>query len=368
MKRLVLLLCSIWFIAGLQAQPQKHCDSMVYLRNSSTVFGINVFGGAITDFRIGEQGINPFTWKVTAAEMPVNNQQGAPFRGHFLCLGRWGEPTAGEVRMGVPHNGQSGNNCWELSKNTDPLLLQMHSVAPMDGMEATRQVRMDKQVPVVKVTETVQSTIAIARPFNMVQHATIGPPFLDEGTRIDCNAGKGFLQSMSYPDPERLEYTWPRGIQDSARTSLDLTRSDTKFSYVSTHIFSDSLGWVTACNAKQGLLLGYMWRTADYPWINIWQQWRDGALWAKGLEFGTTGIGRSYQDLLATDTRFHGVPSFFLLDAGETVSKSYLCFQARIPKDFAGVGNLKYVNNSIVMQEKDNPTRILTIPTILLIK
>jgi hypothetical protein len=132
---------------------------------------------------------------------------------------------------------------------------------------------------------------------------------------------------------------------------------------VSTHIFRDSLGWITALHPKSGLLIGYLWLVKDYPWVNVWQQWQDGKLWAKGLEFGTTGIGKSYQDLLATDTRFYGVPSMVLLDAGEKISKSYLMFTVAVPPGFQGVGSLQYNSNHIVIHEKSGEKRLIRIPT-----
>jgi hypothetical protein len=66
---------------------------------------INLFGGALVDFRLSEQSLNPYAWRLSTDEIPPNNRNGAPFQGHFLCLGRWGAPTAGEIRAGVPHNG-----------------------------------------------------------------------------------------------------------------------------------------------------------------------------------------------------------------------------------------------------------------------
>jgi len=158
---------------------------------------------------------------------------------------------------------------------------------------------------------------------------------------------------MCYPNPAAHEFVWPTAYADSLHTPLDLTRSDSKLSYVSTHIFADSIGWITASSQKNGLLLGYCWKTKDYPWLNLWHQLVDGELWAKGLEFGTTGIGKSYQDLLRVDTRFHGKNSFFFLDAKETVVKSYVCFLMPIPAGFKGVKQLSINNKGIEIVEGD---------------
>ncbi|MBC7889699.1 MAG: hypothetical protein H7Z13_17625 [Ferruginibacter sp.] len=351
-------------MAKLVAQPAANCNQVYYLKNDNASFGIDLLGGAFTDFKLTDSKINPFTWAVNQEEMPENNRQGAAFKGHFLCLGRWGAPTDGEIKAGVPHNGQSGNNCWQLDKQMNQQQLVMRSNAPLDGISVQRTVVVDKQSPVVKVTERVQATTTIARLFNMVQHATIGPPFLDTATIIDCNAGKGFLQSLSYPDPYRYEFRWPNALADSAGSSFNLRSSATPFSYVSTHIFNDSIGWITATNATEKLMLGYIWKTSEYPWVNVWQQWRDDRLWAKGLEFGTTGIGKSYRELLAVDTRFHGTASYQMLDAGETFEKSFCCFLLSIPTGFKGVKSVKIFNGNIVVAETGTDNNIM-IPTTL---
>ena len=313
---------------------------------------VDLWGGALVDFRLDDQAVNPFSWSMSPGEMPENNRAGAPFQGHFLCLGRWGAPTEGEMRAGIPHNGQPGNGWWRVAGRPDSRSLHICATAPLDGMAADRWIELDAAHAVVKVTDRVKNTLATGRLFNVVQHATVGVPFLSASTLIDSNAKAGFMQHLSYPDPHAYEYGWPTGVLDSLATRVDLRRSDTPTGYVTTHLFADPVGWVTAASPHCGLLLGYVWRTAEYPWLNVWHDVRDGKPYAKGLEFGTTGIGRSYQDLLAVDTRFHGQSSFFFLDAGEAVEKSFLCFQVAIPADYQGVERVEVTDGRIVITEK----------------
>jgi hypothetical protein len=325
-------------------------DKVVVLGNSSgTHLSVDLSGGALVDFRLSEQSPNPYSWHIPVGDMPENNRNGAPFQGHFLCLGRWGAPTDGEMKAGVPHNGQAGNQSWKPSVATDSLLI-IRSEAPLDGITAERIIRFDAANAVFKVTDCIQSTLSVGRPFNIVQHATIGAPFLTKATRIDSNAGAGFLQDRSYPNPHQYEYQWSQALLDTLEN------------YVSTHLFDSDTAWITASNPENGTLLGYIWKTSDYQWLNLWQDTRNGQPYAKGLEFGTTGIGRSYQDLLATDTRFHGVNSFFYLDALEKVSKSFIGFQMKIPADYQGVKDVKLQGDRIIAIEKavKNP-RIITL-------
>lgn len=359
MKRIPYLLipgisCMLMGISACENLPEEKValevkPSIVYIQQASAKLGIDIMGGAIVDFQLANDSVNPFTWKVTREQMPVNNQSGAVFQGHFLCLGRWGAPTAGEMAAGVPHNGQAGAGFWQVDSTTESGSLLMQASAPLDGVDVTRKLQWKGKQALWQAIETVTNTTSIARPFNIVQHVTIGAPFLDTATRIFTNATDGFMQSLSYPNPHAFAYTWPNGLLDSSRKPVDLRQSHTPESYVSTHIFSDSIGWVVAFNPTTGHLLGYWFSTSAYPWINIWHQMQDGKPWAKGLEFGTTGIGKSYQELMATDTRFKGRASFFLLDAGEQVEKSYYCFLTKLPPGTMAVNKVELTSTGIVI-------------------
>lgn len=326
-------------------------DSTITLSNENSVLKIAQFGGTYIDFHFKKNNTNPYTWGLTNEQMPPNNQGGAVFRGHFLCLGRWGSPTEGEIKAGVPHNGQASNSLWGILSQTENRVV-MHASAPLDGLSIERIVELDSQNAVYLVTEKVTNTTSVFRINNIVQHATIGPPFLDTSTIVNTNATNGFLQKQSYPEPHSKEYIWPDATIDDMK--IDLRKSDTKLSYVSTHIFDEKIGWITACNSKKKLLLGYIWNTGEYPWLNVWNQVDGDKPVAKGLEFGTTGIGRSYQEILAVDTRFHDYNSFEPLDAKETVYKSFICFLLSIPIDFTWVENVSCAENRIQITEAES--------------
>lgn len=355
-SRKTLLLVSIFVYAySLSAK-----DYIVTLGNPTEKYlSIDLLGGAFTDFRISKQSDNPFSWSVSIKDMPENNRHGARFQGHFMCLGRWGAPTEGEMKAGVPHNGEAGNKLWKVISLKEDSALIICSNAPLDGLNAQREIWFDKTNGVFKVTDDIESTLSVGRLFNVVQHATLGTPFLAESTLINSNATNGFMQHLAYPDPHLYEYKWPNAIIDTVGNRVDLTKTDVPQSYVSTHLFEDRIGWITASNSQNGLLIGYVWDTEDYPWLNLWHEMKDGKPCAKGLEFGTAGIGLSYQKLLVGDTRFHGVNSFFYLDALEHFKKSFICFQIYIPVDFRGVAQLKMESNRILLIEKETKREIV---------
>jgi hypothetical protein len=333
-------------------QKEQKEDRLLTLENEEVQLSVAQNGGAYVDFRFKDQDLNPFTWGLSQEEMPENNQGGAVFQGHFLCIGRWGSPSEGEIEAGVPHNGEPANSLWEI-RDQNPGSLELQVEAPMDGLSVKRKIKLLDGEAAFQVTEEVKNNLHIGRIYNIVQHATIGPPFLQFSTIINSNAGRGFMQSLSYPDPERFSFSWPEGYADSLKTTVDLRSSAVETNYVATHVFGkeEEYGWITAATPNKGLLLGYIWKVSDYPWLNVWHHMNEGKPLAKGLEFGTTGIGRSYEELLSANTKFQGHNSFEYIDAGERITKSFTAFLLQIPKDFTQVDQISIRDNQLVIEE-----------------
>jgi hypothetical protein len=89
------------------------------------------------------------------------------------------------------------------------------------------------------------------------------------------------------------------------------------------------------------LFIGYMWDVLEYPWLHIWHGVRDGKVWAKGLEFATTGLGDNLTpELRATNTFFDRHHNLFI-DAQSSVTKSYICFLMKIPDDFVEAAHVE---------------------------
>jgi hypothetical protein len=114
--------------------------------------------------------------------------------------------------------------------------------------------------------------------------------------------------------------------------------------------------WVTASNPGKNLLLGYVWRTEDYPWINFWRSMENGVPVAFGMEFGTTGLHEPFP-VLAKKGKIFDQNIYDFIDAGEVITKSYTAFLAKIPEDYKGVDKIEISDSSIVIREKNIPSR-----------
>ena len=340
------------------AQTPPNGRPTVKLESSTAALTIDLGGGSIVDFHLAG-GLNPLHWIAPEDE----NKPLRPMA-HFLCLDRWGPPSDAEMRNGMFFHGEASRVEWQQVGPTDHqagrIVATMEATLPLAGLGVRRTVGLAESAAVFTVSETVTNQNKLGRVYNMVQHATIGPPFLDETTVVNSNAGEGFMQSSPLPDPERIAIHWPEATKDGKPVDLRRLSTDPDPN-VTSFVIDGDLGWVTATNAAQELLYGYIFRTADYPWLNFWRNVQNGKPLARGLEFGTTGFHQPFK-LLIGKPRIFGRPTFAYLDAGESVTRVYTAFLLKVPRDFAGVNQVLYRAGSIVVEERAAHGRELTIP------
>lgn len=327
--------------AAAQARPTLE------LANDHASVTVDLLGGSIVDFRLASGSVNPLVW--TNDPRPGE----AKPMSHFLCLDRWGQPSEAELANGMPFHGEATRVAWKQTGEA-----KMTARLPMAGLRIERTIRM-LDGPAFRVEETVTNENELGRVYNMVQHATIGPPFLDERTLVDSNARQGFMQSSPLPNPETPEIVWPMALKDAQ--PVDLRRlTDDPLPNVCSFVIDGEVGSVTAYSPTHGLILGYLWRTSDYPWLNVWRHVADGKPLARGLEFGTTGLHQPFPTLVKKGTIF-GRPLLDYLDAGESRTRHYIAFLVEAPKDFAGVGSVGTAG-AVWLAERGGERRIEVLP------
>lgn len=305
----------------------------VVLDSGAAHLTIDLLGGGIVGFELTDLPLNPFTWEQKGGE-----QEARP-RGHFLCLDRWGAPSDAEKANGMPFHGEASKVVWKVAKQS-ALEVEMSAELPMAKLRIVRRVRMEPGAAVAEVSETVSNLNPLGRIYNWVQHPSIAPPFLDESTILSSNAGVGFPQS----DPGS-EMRWPWASKNDMRVDVSRLGGDPDPNVVSFVVDSDE-GWVTAANPAKNLLVGYLWRTGDYPWLNIWRHSENGKPAARGLEFGTTGLHQPFPVLVKKGTML-GRPLYAFLDAGESQTRGYWMFLTRVPQGFSGASSVTRRGNKI---------------------
>src|SRR5688572_30444599 len=174
-----------------QERPQ------VVLANSAAEAVFDLGGGSFVSFRLKNQNLNPLRWQGPADQNVVNRPMA-----HFLCLDRWGAPSEAEIANGMFFHGEAARVAWKAAPDSKTSTSsKMSAFLPMANLEVQREAHLDPRAALLNVRETVSNRNALGKLYNIVQHATIGPPFLDETTVVDSNAGRGFMQSSPLPNP-----------------------------------------------------------------------------------------------------------------------------------------------------------------------
>lgn len=313
---------------------------------------LDLAGGGIVDFRLTSDGVNPLAWDSGAGP-------GARPRGHFLCLDRWGQPSDAEGKNGMPFHGEATAVRWK-AKPHGGASGEMQARLPMAGLTVRREASLSGDAAVVTVRETVTNVGKLGRLYNMVQHPTIAPPFLDDATIVDSNPTGGFAQGQ--PVPDAPAFVWPDAKDEKGRT-VDIRRLVGDDSPgVASYVIDAPYGWITAASPRHGLLIGYFWKTSDYGWLNAWRNAADGRPAARGLEFGTTGLHQPFP-VLVKQGKVFGHTIYEHLDAGESVTRSYAAFLLRIPSDYAGVASVERKDGALILHERGRgPERDLRVP------
>ena len=122
------------------------------IENESAQVVVDGSGGAIIDFRLQGSAINPLSFSFTEDQMPQNNKAGPPFRGHFLCLGRWGPPSDGEKKAGMPDHGHFANIAWSFDQ-VDKERIKMSAESDLEGLKVQRTIHLDKHLPMYLVID-----------------------------------------------------------------------------------------------------------------------------------------------------------------------------------------------------------------------
>ena len=342
-------------------------DENFILNNGIVQVSVASSGGGIIDFRFLDHAVNPLNWEI---ERDPASTEKPYLRGHFLCLDRWGAPSNAEAENGMTFHGEAAYASWRLVDRGESAEsrqeAEMICELPIAQMTVRRVMWLEDNQAVLVVREHITNTGTLGRIYNIVQHPSIAPPFLDSATIVDSNAQYGFVQGSVMPESVAAADLWPNTMIEGELEDLRRFQNDetgTRYSDVSTFIFDDAqeYGWVTASSPNTGLLLGYLWRVEEYSWIAIWRARSNGRVAARGLEFGTTGIHQPYAELVRVG-RILGRSIYEYIDANETVEKSHMSFLVKIPHDFQGVAEINYNDGRLeLIERRDRNPRIFSL-------
>jgi hypothetical protein len=292
-------------------------------------------------------------------------------RGHFVCVDGFGPVSKEEQAAGLPGHGEAHTLPWETVSHTKSgaasVLVQSVKM-PAVQETLTRTIRIVDPENVVYVHSELENLMGFDRPVNWAEHATIGSPFLEAGvTVVDISAGPSKTRRHSGRPgglPHRLasfeDFTWPNApaIGGGAINVRAAPKTPNSGDHTTTALDpSRKLVFVTALHPVKRLLLGYVFKREESPWIQTWENYVAPNEMARGLEFGTQPFDLPRREVISTGSMF-GVPTYRWLPAKSKISSDFLIFYTRTPESFAKVDDVRMEGGELRIEDRAAGKRI----------
>ncbi len=270
--------------------------------------------------------------------------------GHFLCVDGFGPVSADEQRAGYPGHGEASRLPWEVLEST-PASIGFRLRLPIVQEVLRRKVTLAPGEQIALVESEIESELGFDRPLLWAEHATVGAPFLALGdTVVDASSTK--CQTKPYEqkglrtfDPG-TNFDWPRlgnrDLRHTPATHGELNHIGCLMNPTREHEF------ITVLNTQQRLLIGYLFRRSDYPWVQHWMNYPANKQYSWGIEFGMQPYDMTKRELVAMSPLF-GQPTFRWLGAKAKIATRYLMFVAEVPAGLKKVDDVRLEQGRLVI-------------------
>jgi hypothetical protein len=122
---------------------------------------------------------------------------------------------------------------------------------------------------------------------------------------------------------------------------------------------SRRLVFATALNRERGLMIGWVFRREEFPWVQTWLSYPGPGRMTRGLEFATQPFDLPRAEVLRAGPLFD-TPVFRILPAKSKISASFLMFYARVPEGFAKVEDVRIESGKLQIEDRTN-RKLLTL-------
>jgi hypothetical protein len=278
--------------------------------------------------------------------------------GHNLCFPFWGNPSESESAAGMTYHGESGIRRWQVLEDR-PGELTIEVTLPQSATRMRRQFRARGHA--MHCIAEATNLAAWDRPFGWCEHVTMGPPFVESGSiHFDASADKGFVTGHQ----SGLTFHWPEGAGAGAQhPNFDLSSfANTRHEDLVNSFLADSnreWAFFTAFNRTLSLLFGYVYPTADFPWLNVWESNTENRQ-TRGMEFSNTPHHGTMKTLVSA-SHIWNAPAYEWLDALSTVRKQFIAFSHRVPSDYRGTADIQVRPDAIEVSEHSTG-RVFQVP------
>jgi hypothetical protein len=301
--------------------------------------------------------------------------------GLFVCVDGFGPVSPEEKAAGLPGHGEAHTRMFEIKSGREgaSTFVTMRADLPIVEEKFTRTFRVVDGESVVSVDSELENQLGFDRPVNWAEHATIGSPFLESGvTVVDLSGSRSRTRPYDRIDigqsVRRLasgqDFTWPLAPGLNG-VPVDLRRTPKNAHYLdhATTLMDPNreLEWATALNPNKRLLLGYIFRRAEYPWLQYWGNYPPTGKFSRGMEFGAQPFDVPRREAISTGTMF-GAPTYRWLPAKSKITTHFVVFYTHVPEGLQRVDDVRIENGQIVVEDRSAHKQIRLAATINLLQ
>jgi len=289
------------------------------------------------------------------------------YMGHMLCFPAFGPPSSQEeINNKFGNHGEAPIVEWKqtaVGKSNDSVTLCYEAELPKTQYRVERTITIVNGESVVYVEESIENLAEFDRAMNWVQHATFGPPFAEPGkTFLDASVTKGKVGPGKFTLKANSAVEWPKGTSSAGKpVNLRGFQKQAKAgSYTALlHDQSREQSYFTMYHTDYPVLIGYLYPTADNPWLGDWQEnhsmmhlpW-NGEVIARGMEFGTTPFAEGLKKSVDRGS-LYGVPAFRWIGGKQKLTTHFTIFLAEVEPGFKGVKDVRAEAGKIVVSRRD---------------
>jgi hypothetical protein len=297
---------------------------------------------------------------------PPDGRLLAGVAGHSLSFDSFGPPSAEETAAGLSTHGEAPATTWQVFQEFGEGRpgIEYGAHLPVAQIDLRRTLRIEPKHPVIYCEEKARNLSRADRPICWNEHVTIGPPFLECGaTRVDMAATHARVISASYSDAMLLipdtDFQWPHASLQTGGVHDLRTTPDGCYGRYTAQLLDPGreIGYMAISNARAGLLLAYVFRRADFPWVGNWEErfYRKIAPWGgktfcRGLEFSTTPFAIPRRETISQGPLFNE-STYRWLPALSEIKILSITLLVDIPADFEGVEEVSVETSQVIVLE-----------------
>ncbi|MCB9383001.1 MAG: hypothetical protein H6509_00180 [Bryobacterales bacterium] len=294
------------------------------------------------------------------------------YMGHLLNFPTFGPPSASETANGMGNHGEALTQEWKLDRSEvddESVVVWYSAHLPKTHYNVGRALTLPSDEQVLYIEEWVESLVDYDRPAMWVQHVTFGPPFVEPGkTTLDMSAKRGEVRRGG-EDTDSLAQgavVWPDGkAWDGKAADLRVMQPKAHAGTYAGYEMDPARerAWFTMFHPDYRALIGYVWHTADFPFMGDWQEngrntqlpWQ-GKAKARGMELGTTPFGGPMQAVIS-EGEFLGKPVVRWIPGRQRQTVRYIAFVVQIPEGYEGVEDVTIHDGRIEIIERNTGKR-----------